>query len=359
MAIQTDDFAARPAAAGTPGAARVLSAAPASPNEEAIERALRPKAMAEYVGQAKAREQLEIFVGAARLRGEALDHVLLFGPPGLGKTTLAHIVAHELGVNLRQTSGPVLEKPKDLAAILTNLERNDVLFIDEIHRLSPVVEEILYPALEDYQIDIMIGEGPAARSIKLDLQPFTLVGATTRAGMLTNPLRDRFGIVARLEFYSAEELTRIVQRSAALLRVPVDDSGALEIARRSRGTPRIANRLLRRVRDYAQVKGDGTVNLATADLALAMLDVDPLGFDLMDRKLLEAIVHRFDGGPVGLDNVAAAIGEEPGTIEDVIEPFLIQQGFLQRTPRGRIATQAAYRHLGVLPPQRAGDLFAG
>jgi holliday junction DNA helicase RuvB len=351
MAIQTDDFESAPAR-------RVVSAAPTSPNEEAIERALRPKGMADYVGQAKAREQLEIFIGAAKQRAEALDHVLLFGPPGLGKTTLSHIIANELGVNLRQTSGPVLEKPKDLAAILTNLERNDVLFIDEIHRLSPVVEEILYPALEDYQIDIMIGEGPAARSIKLDLQPFTLVGATTRAGMLTNPLRDRFGIVARLEFYSAEELTRIVTRSAGLLDVPVDAPGALEIARRSRGTPRIANRLLRRVRDYAQVKGRGVIDAAIADKALAMLDVDPQGFDVMDRKLLEAVIHRFDGGPVGLDNVAAAIGEEPGTIEDVIEPYLIQQGYLQRTPRGRVATQAAWRHLGLVPANRpASDLF--
>jgi len=354
MAIQTDDFAAAPSPQAT-AARRVVSAAPASPNEEAIERALRPKGLAEYVGQAKAREQLEIFIHAARGRAEALDHVLLFGPPGLGKTTLSHIIAAELGVNLRSTSGPVLEKPKDLAAILTNLEKNDVLFIDEIHRLSPVVEEILYPALEDYQIDIMIGEGPAARSIKLDLQPFTLVGATTRAGMLTNPLRDRFGIVARLEFYSPEELTRIVTRSAGLLKVPVDGEGALEIARRSRGTPRIANRLLRRVRDYAQVKGDGRVDVRVADLALKMLDVDPLGFDVMDRKLLEAVIHRFDGGPVGLDNVAAAIGEEAGTIEDVIEPFLIQQGFLQRTPRGRVATMAAWRHLGLTPPPRSGD----
>jgi Holliday junction DNA helicase RuvB len=283
--------------------------------------------------------------------------VLLFGPPGLGKTTLSHIIAAELGVNLRQTSGPVLEKPKDLAAILTNLEKNDVLFIDEIHRLSPVVEEILYPALEDYQIDIMIGEGPAARSIKLDLQPFTLVGATTRAGMLTNPLRDRFGIVARLEFYTPQELARIVDRSAGLLNVPIDEQGALEIARRSRGTPRIANRLLRRVRDYADVKAQGHITRAVADAALGMLDVDPQGFDLMDRKLLEAVVHRFDGGPVGLDNVAAAIGEEPGTIEDVIEPYLIQQGFLQRTPRGRVATQAAWRHLGLMPPAGKTDLF--
>jgi Holliday junction DNA helicase RuvB len=352
MSIQTDDFAAAPAPSR-----RALSAVAASPAEDVMERALRPRVLDEYVGQGKAREQLEIFIGAARQRGEALDHVLLFGPPGLGKTTLSHIIAAELGVNLRQTSGPVLEKPKDLAAILTNLERNDVLFIDEIHRLSPVVEEILYPALEDYQIDIMIGEGPAARSIKLDLQPFTLVGATTRAGMLTNPLRDRFGIVARLEFYTAEELARIVTRSASLLGVKADAQGALEIARRSRGTPRIANRLLRRVRDYAEVRGAGVVDAATADRALAMLDVDPQGFDVMDRKLLEAVIHRFDGGPVGLDNVAAAIGEEPGTIEDVIEPYLIQQGYLQRTPRGRVATLAAWRHLGLQAPARAGGLF--
>jgi Holliday junction DNA helicase RuvB len=354
MSIQTDDLASAPAPR------RIVSAASASPNEEAMERALRPRALADYVGQAKAREQLEIFIGAAKKRAEALDHVLLFGPPGLGKTTLAHIVAAELGVNLRQTSGPVLEKPKDLAAILTNLEAHDVLFIDEIHRLAPVVEEILYPALEDYQIDIMIGEGPAARSIKLDLQPFTLVGATTRAGMLTNPLRDRFGIVARLEFYTPEELVRIVRRSAGLLAAPIDDAGATEIARRARGTPRIANRLLRRVRDYADVKAEGRIGLAVAEAALAMLDVDPLGFDVMDRKLLEAVVHRFDGGPVGLDNLAAAIGEEAGTIEDVIEPYLIQQGFLQRTPRGRAATLAAYRHLGTAPPaSRNGELFQG
>ena len=360
MPIQTDDLTPLPAAGAAARAARVVGGAPASPAEEAVERALRPKALADYVGQAKAREQLEIFIGAARQRGEALDHVLLFGPPGLGKTTLSHIVAAELGVNLRQTSGPVLEKPKDLAALLTNLEKNDVLFIDEIHRLSPVVEEILYPALEDYQIDIMIGEGPAARSIKLELQPFTLVGATTRAGMLTNPLRDRFGIVARLEFYTAAELATIVRRSAGLLGVPIDGDGADEIARRSRGTPRVANRLLRRVRDYAQVKGgsaDGAITRSLADQALAMLDVDPHGLDVMDRKLLEAVVHRFDGGPVGLDNVAAAIGEERDTIEDVIEPFLIQQGFLQRTPRGRTATLAAYRHLGVAPPRAGGGLF--
>jgi Holliday junction DNA helicase RuvB len=328
-----------------------------------LEDSIRPKLLADYIGQPAVHEQMEIFIGAARQRGEQLDHVLIFGPPGLGKTTLAHIIANELGVNLRQTSGPVLEKPKDLAAILTNLERNDVLFIDEIHRLSPVVEEILYPALEDYQIDIMIGEGPAARSIKLDLQPFTLVGATTRAGMLTNPLRDRFGIVARLEFYTAEELTRIVTRSAALLNVAIDEAGAREIARRSRGTPRIANRLLRRVRDYAQVKADGRIVERVADLALAMLDVDPLGFDVMDRKLLEAVVHRFGGGPVGLENVAAAIGEEAGTIEDVIEPYLIQQGYLQRTPRGRMATAAAWRHLGLAVPAAGlgsgGDLFGG
>jgi holliday junction DNA helicase RuvB len=349
MSIQTDDFAPAP---------RVISPVTVSPKEEAIERALRPKLLDEYVGQMKVREQLEIFIGAAKKRAEALDHVLLFGPPGLGKTTLSHIIAQELGVNLRQTSGPVLEKPKDLAALLTNLEPNDVLFIDEIHRLSPVVEEILYPALEDYQIDIMIGEGPAARSIKLDLQPFTLVGATTRAGMLTNPLRDRFGIVARLEFYTAEELTRIVTRSAGLLNAPIDADGAFEIARRSRGTPRIANRLLRRVRDYADVKGGGRISKDIAERALAMLDVDQQGFDLMDRKLLEAVIHRFDGGPVGLDNIAASIGEERDTIEDVIEPYLIQQGYLQRTPRGRTATLAAYRHLGVVPPQGEGTLFA-
>lgn len=352
MSIQIDQF-------DDPDASRMVSARVAHPNEEAIERALRPKLLNEYVGQVKVREQLDIFMGAAKKRGEALDHVLLFGPPGLGKTTLSHIIAEELGVNLRQTSGPVLEKPKDLAALLTNLERNDVLFIDEIHRLSPVVEEILYPALEDYQIDIMIGEGPAARSIKLDLQPFTLVGATTRAGMLTNPLRDRFGIVARLEFYSPQELQRIVTRSAGLLKVSIDEAGSLEIARRSRGTPRIANRLLRRVRDYADVKASGHIDAEVAGNALAMLDVDPQGFDVMDRKLLEAVIHRFDGGPVGLDNIAASIGEEPGTIEDVIEPYLIQQGYLQRTPRGRVATLAAFRHLGVAPPQSTGGLFNG
>ena len=348
MSIQTDDFEPAP---------RLVTPASQTPHEEALERALRPKALGDYVGQAKAREHLEIFIGAAKMRSEALDHVLLFGPPGLGKTTLSHIIANELGVNLRQTSGPVLEKPKDLAALLTNLEPNDVLFIDEIHRLSPVVEEILYPALEDYQIDIMIGEGPAARSIKLDLQPFTLVGATTRAGMLTNPLRDRFGIVARLEFYTPEELTRIVTRSAGLMDAPIDAAGSMEIARRSRGTPRIANRLLRRVRDYADVKGNGQIDSAIAQKALTMLDVDPQGFDVMDRKLLEAVVHRFDGGPVGLDNIAASIGEERDTIEDVIEPYLIQQGFLQRTPRGRIATLAAYRHLGVAAPQGDGSLI--
>src|SRR5437868_9547975 len=336
---------------------RTVTGKPLSPQEEAFERTLRPRELNEYIGQEKIRDQLGIFIEAARKRGEALDHVLLFGPPGLGKTTLSHILAHELGVNLRHTSGPVLERPGDLAALLTNLEPRDVLFIDEIHRLSPIVEEILYPALEDFQIDIMIGEGPAARSVKLDLPPFTLIGATTRAGMLTSPLRDRFGIVARLEFYTAEELTRIVRRSAKLLEVPIEDAGAEEIAKRSRGTPRIANRLLRRVRDYADVKGTGRISLDIAHKALAMLDVDPQGFDVMDRKLLEAVIHRFDGGPVGLDNIAASIGEERDTIEDVIEPYLIQQGFLQRTPRGRVATLAAFRHMGVAPPKNAGELF--
>jgi Holliday junction DNA helicase RuvB len=336
---------------------RLISAKPTSTQEEQFERSLRPATLAEYVGQDKVRGQLEIFIQAARERNEALDHVLLFGPPGLGKTTLAHIVAREMGVNLRQTSGPVLERPGDLAALLTNLEPRDVLFIDEIHRLSPVVEEILYPALEDYQIDIMIGEGPAARSIKLDLPPFTLVGATTRAGMLTNPLRDRFGIVARLEFYSANELASIVRRSAGLLEVTLAEEGGAEIARRARGTPRIANRLLRRVRDYAQVKAEGAVTRAVADDALRMLDVDALGLDVMDRKLLLAVIEKFGGGPVGVENLAHAIGEETDTIEDVLEPFLIQQGYLQRTPRGRMATLAAYRHFGIVAPSGAHDLL--
>ena len=334
---------------------RIVTASASSPNEEAIERALRPTSLADYVGQPKIREQLDIFITAARNRAEALDHVLLFGPPGLGKTTLAHIVAREMGVNLRQTSGPVLERPGDLAAILTNLEKNDVLFIDEIHRLSPVVEEILYPALEDFQIDIVIGEGPAARSIKLDLTPFTLVGATTRAGMLTNPLRDRFGIVARLEFYSHEELSAIVTRSARLLKAQLDADGAREIARRSRGTPRIANRLLRRVRDYAEVKGTGEITQAVADAALAMLEVDALGLDLIDRKLLLAVIEKFGGGPVGIENLAAAVGEERDTLEDVVEPYLIQQGMLQRTPRGRVAPVSAYRHFGLAEPRAAGS----
>lgn len=320
--------------------------------ESAIERAIRPKRLADYTGQTTVCEQMEIFITAARERQEALDHVLIFGPPGLGKTTLSHIIANELSVNMRQTSGPVLEKAGDLAAILTNLEEHDVLFVDEIHRLSPVVEEILYPAMEDFQLDIVIGEGPSARSIKLDLPPFTLVGATTRAGLLTSPLRDRFGIVQRLEFYTHQELSTIVTRSASILEVQLDPEGSLEIAKRARGTPRIANRLLRRVRDYAQVKADGIITKEIADRALDMLSVDHHGFDQMDRRVLLAVIEKFDGGPVGLDSLSAAVGEERGTIEDVIEPFLILNGFLMRTPRGRVATMNCYRHFGLPIPQQ-------
>ena len=341
---------------------RVVAATSNSPNEDNVDRALRPERLADYVGQPAVCEQLEVFITAARQRGEPLDHLLLFGPPGLGKTTLAHIVAREMGVNLRQTSGPVLERPGDLAALLTNLERNDVLFIDEIHRLSPVVEEILYPALEDYQIDIMIGEGPAARSIKLDLPPFTLIGATTRAGSLTNPLRARFGIISQLQFYSTEDLAHIVRRSAGLLKVAIEDAGALEIARRSRGTPRIANRLLRRVRDYAQVRHDGLITAEIADAALRMLAVDGMGLDAVDQKFLLTIMEKFAGGPVGIDNLASALGEDRDTLEDVVEPYLIQQGLVQRTPRGRVATPAAYRHFGLVETSATAgpmrDLFA-
>ena len=326
-----------------------------SPAEERIDRAIRPLSLQDYVGQQAVREQMEIFIGAAQKRSEPLDHTLVFGPPGLGKTTLAHIIAHEMGVDLKTTSGPVLEKAGDLAALMTNLEPGDVLFIDEIHRLSPVVEEVLYPAMEDYQLDIMIGEGPAARSIKLDLPPFTLVGATTRAGLLTSPLRDRFGIVQRLEFYSVEELSSIVSRSAGIMGVDAEQKGAFEIARRSRGTPRIANRLLRRVRDYAEVKSDGLVTAEIADKALNMLSVDASGFDHMDRRLLLAIMEKFDGGPVGVDSLAAAISEERDTIEDVLEPYLIQQGYLTRTPRGRMVTRLAYEHFGLKSPPSANS----